>query len=82
MSEKEDIVLKALMSSLILMKDDIDIDINGDISKKKEVYYVKEGDTLFSIAKLMNLSLDKLFQLNPQIEDPYCLLVGDVLIVG
>ncbi len=59
-----------------------DIDFNDEMSKKKEVYSVLEGDTLFSIAKYMNLSLDKLFQLNPQIEDPYCLLVGDVLIVG
>lgn len=42
-------------------------------------YTIKQDDTLYSIAKEQGIALDDLLQLNPQIENPKRLLIGDVL---
>ena len=42
-------------------------------------YTIKQDDTLYSIAKEQGIALDDLLQLNPQIENPIRLLIGDVL---
>ncbi|OCH18825.1 MULTISPECIES: LysM domain-containing protein [unclassified Aliivibrio] len=42
-------------------------------------YTIKQDDTLYSIAKEQGISLDDLLKLNPQIENPKRLLIGDVL---
>ena len=42
-------------------------------------YTIKQDDTLYSIAKEHGIALDDLLQLNPQIENPKRLLIGDVL---
>ena len=43
----------------------------------EEYYYVKKGDTLSSIARKYNISLDKLLGLNPDIKNPNLIHVGD-----
>ena len=43
----------------------------------EEYYYVKKGDTLSSIARKYNISLNKLLGLNPDIKNPNLIHVGD-----
>jgi len=45
-------------------------------------YTVKRGDTLSGIAQDANLSLSEVISLNPQIEDPNLIYVGDEINVG
>lgn len=42
-------------------------------------YTIKQGDTLYSIAKDQGITLENLVQLNPQIDNPKRLLIGAVL---
>lgn len=42
----------------------------------EEYYYVKKGDTLSSIARKYNISLDKLLGLNPDIKNPNLIQIG------
>ncbi|MGR6834033.1 LysM peptidoglycan-binding domain-containing protein [Aliivibrio wodanis] len=47
---------------------------------KAVMYYtIKQDDTLYSIAKDQGIALEDLLQLNPQIDNPKRLLIGDVL---
>ncbi|PMH44579.1 hypothetical protein BCU68_03515 [Vibrio sp. 10N.286.49.B3] len=42
-------------------------------------YAIKENDTLYSIAQVNNMPLDELLALNPQIDDPRELLIGQII---
>lgn len=44
-------------------------------------YMVKEGDTLYKIARMYNISLKALIRNNPQITNPDCIEVGWVLMI-
>lgn len=47
---------------------------------KAVMYYtIKQDDTLYSISKEQGIALEDLLQLNPQIDNPKRLLIGDVL---
>lgn len=41
-----------------------------------KIHIVKKGDTLYSLAKKFNVSLDQLIAMNPQLKDPNQLSVG------
>lgn len=41
------------------------------------IYVVKQGDTLWQIAKTFNITLDALILANPQLEDPNEILPGE-----
>jgi len=43
------------------------------------VYHIKEGDTLWRIAKENQITLEELIAANPNIIDPNTILVGDVI---
>ena len=43
---------------------------------------LKRGDTLFSIARENNLSVEQLLKLNPQIKNPDIIYVGDEINIG
>ncbi|WP_019616840.1 LysM peptidoglycan-binding domain-containing protein [Psychromonas ossibalaenae] len=47
----------------------------ADISR----YSIQENDTLLSIAKEQNISLDTLLKLNPQIDETTILLIGHII---
>ena len=49
---------------------------DGDVG---QIYRVRSGDTLGRIAEFHGTSLDDLLQLNPQIENPDLIRVGDTL---
>ncbi len=42
-------------------------------------YTIKQDDTLYSIAREQGIALEDLLQLNPQIDNPKRLLIGDVI---
>ncbi|OCH46932.1 LysM peptidoglycan-binding domain-containing protein [Aliivibrio fischeri] len=42
-------------------------------------YTIKQDDTLYSIAREQGIALEDLLQLNPKIDNPKRLLIGDVL---
>ncbi len=42
-------------------------------------YTIKQGDTLYSIAKEQGITIEGLLQLNPKIANPKRLLIGDVI---
>lgn len=44
-----------------------------------KTYSVKQNDTLYNIAKVYGIKLDKLLQLNPQIKKPNRLLIGQMI---
>ena len=44
-------------------------------------YTVREGDTMFRIARELRVNIDRLIDANPHIPDPNVLFVGDVLCV-
>ncbi|HHU75395.1 MAG TPA: DUF3794 domain-containing protein, partial [Firmicutes bacterium] len=47
----------------------------------KQKYIVKEGDTLFFIAKRFGVALDALIAANPQIKNPDLIFPGDVIYI-
>jgi LysM repeat protein len=49
---------------------------------KEDYYFVKKGDTLSSIAKQYNMSLNKLLGLNPDIKNPNLIHIGDKIRVN
>lgn len=42
-------------------------------------YTIKQNDTLYSIARNQGIALEDLLQLNPKIDNPKHLLIGDVI---
>lgn len=52
------------------------------ILRPKDVYYVKAGDTLANIAEAKGISLWRLLQNNPQIENPDLIYPGQRLVIS
>lgn len=52
-----------------------------DILKSGNDYTIKRGDTLWSIANLYSISIDKLLKENPQIKRPDELVIGQKVIL-
>lgn len=58
-----------------------EVNIPLPVSDGKSVYTAQSGDTMWSIAKKFNLSLDALLTANPQIEDADIIQVGQKIYV-
>lgn len=66
--EKVDVVLAYAMPNVILSKDEcIDL-LTKSVDQSKE-YKVRKGDTLWDIASANNISIDKLYALNPELTE-------------
>ncbi len=50
-----------------------------DVSERS--YTIKQRDTLYNISKRFNMSIEELQKLNPQIQNPKNLLIGQIITV-
>ncbi len=55
--------------------------LSKQVDKTAKMYSIKENDTLSNVAKEFGMDLDKLLQLNPQIENPNSLLIGQMITI-
>ena len=53
--------------------------LNQQVEQTAKIYSIKQNDTLSSVAKENGMSLEALLQLNPQIEKPNRLLIGQMI---
>ena len=53
--------------------------LNQQVEQTAKIYSIKQNDTLSSVAKENGMSLEALLQLNPQIEKPNSLLIGQMI---
>ncbi|MUK51202.1 LysM peptidoglycan-binding domain-containing protein [Aliivibrio fischeri] len=53
--------------------------LSKQIEQTDKIYSIKQNDTLSSVAKDNGIGLDELLQLNPQIEKPNSLLIGQMI---
>lgn len=54
--------------------------VNGDTAKPEyDTYTVKKGDTMYEIAKAHGIELKQLISINPQIENPSLIFVGQII---
>ncbi|MCS7205518.1 MAG: M23 family metallopeptidase [Leptospiraceae bacterium] len=49
----------------------------NSLQRKTELYRIKEGDTLFSIAKRHQMNLQEIIELNPNLKEKSSIFVGD-----
>ncbi|MUJ38040.1 LysM peptidoglycan-binding domain-containing protein [Aliivibrio fischeri] len=49
------------------------------VEQVDKFYTIKQDDTLYSISVEFGLTVDELFQLNPKIENPRRLLIGQII---
>ncbi len=53
--------------------------LNQQVEQTAKIYSIKQNDTLSSVARENGMSLEALLQLNPQIEKPNSLLIGQMI---
>ena len=53
--------------------------LNQQVEQTAKIYSIKQNDTLSSVAKDNGMDLEELLQLNPQIEKPNSLLIGQMV---
>ena len=53
--------------------------LNQQVEQTAKIYSIKQNDTLSSVAEEYGMSLEALLQLNPQIEKPNYLLIGQMI---
>ena len=53
--------------------------LNQQVEQTAKIYSIKQNDTLYSVAKDNGMELEELLQLNPQIEKPNSLLIGQMI---
>ena len=53
--------------------------LSTQVEQTAKMYSIKQNDTLSSVAKENGMSLEALLQLNPQIEKPNSLLIGQMI---
>ena len=53
--------------------------LNQQVEQTAKIYSIKQNDTLSSVAKESGMELEELLQLNPQIEKPNSLLIGQMI---
>ncbi len=49
------------------------------VEQADKFYTIKQDDTLYSISVEFGLTVDELLQLNPKIENPRRLLIGQII---
>ena len=53
--------------------------LSQQMEQAAKIYSIKQNDTLYSVAKDNGMELEELLQLNPQIEKPNSLLIGQMI---
>ena len=53
--------------------------LSQQMEQAAKIYSIKQNDTLYSVAKDNGMDLEELLQLNPQIEKPNSLLIGQMI---
>ena len=53
--------------------------LSTQVEQTAKIYSIKQNDTLSSVAKDNGMDLEELLQLNPQIEKPNSLLIGQMV---
>ena len=53
--------------------------LSTQVEQTAKMYSIKQNDTLSSVAKDNGMDLEELLQLNPQIEKPNSLLIGQMI---
>ena len=53
--------------------------LSTQVEQTAKIYSIKQNDTLSSVAKDNGMDLEELLQLNPQIEKPNSLLIGQMI---
>ena len=53
--------------------------LSQQVEQTAKIYSIKQNDTLYSVARENGMSLEALLQLNPQIEKPNSLLIGQMI---
>jgi N-acetylmuramoyl-L-alanine amidase len=53
--------------------------LSQQMEQAAKIYSIKQNDTLYSVAKDNGMELEELLQLNPQIEKPNRLLIGQMI---
>ena len=53
--------------------------LSQQVEQAAKIYSIKQNDTLYSVARENGMSLEALLQLNPQIEKPNSLLIGQMI---
>ena len=53
--------------------------LSTQVEQTAKMYSIKQNDTLSSVAKDNGMELEELLQLNPQIEKPNSLLIGQMI---
>lgn len=72
--------LEALGYNYEVVQSVVNAMVNGDTAKPEyDTYTVKKGDTMYAIAKAHGIDLKQLISINPQIENPSLIFVGQII---